>query len=382
MGRFARFALLLAGIQGLVVTPGTARAQTAADLETARSLFREGRDLRAKGDLLGALEKLKAAHAAGRTPITGMELARTHAMVGQLVEAREVALDVARIPVAADETERSAEARTEAAHLAESLRERIPTLTVHVTGAPAGAVPQVFVDGEELPAALIGEPRKLDPGAHVIAVRAPDGATAMSRATVAERDAQEVAIAYPVRSASRDLSTPRPYGVPASPDPERFVYGAHFALVPQLFLPPQEVSPKDAPNGTKPVTEVDAGIMFELGASLTDGFEIMVRGLATAGSRKKPVSDLVGVGPAMSFRLGRRWWVGATLLVGRGDTEFLGYDYATDWVFAPTIDVSFAAIEWHGGQWLVGLSGGYYFVNERVDSPLFFVPLTFGYRAY
>jgi hypothetical protein len=377
MGRTARFALLLAGILSLLVTARMGRAQSAADLETARSLFREGRDLRAKGDLLGALEKLKAAHAAGRTPITGMELARTHAMVGQLVEAREVALDVARIPVAPDETERSAEARTEAAHLAENLRARIPTLTVHVTGAPAGAVPEVFVDGEELPAALIGEPRKLDPGAHVIAVRAPDGATAMSRATLAEGEAQEVAIAYPVRSAAREPSTLAHYGVPASPDPERFVYGVHFALVPQLFLPAQE-----APSGAKPVTEVDAGLAFEVGAALTDGFEIMVRGLATAGSRAKPVSDLVGVGPAMSFRLGRRWWLGATLLVGRGDTQFEGNDYGTDWVFAPTIDLSFAAIEWRGGQWLVGLSGGYYFVNERVDSPLFFVPVTFGYRAY
>jgi hypothetical protein len=377
MGRAARFALLLAWIPSLFGTPRTARAQSAADLETARNLFREGRDLRAKGDLLGALEKLKAAHATGRTPVTGMELARTYAMVGQLVEAREVALDVARIPVASDETERSAEARTEATHLAEDLRERIPTLTVRVTEAPRGAVAEVFVDGEELPPALIGEPRKLDPGAHVILVRARDGATAMSRATVSERDAQEVTIAYPVRPGARDASTPAPYGVPSSKDPERFVLGTHFALVPQLFLPPQE-----APGGTKPVTEVDAGLAFEVGAALTDGFEIFVHGLATAGSRGKPVSDLLGLGPAMSFRLGRRWWLGATLLVGRGDTQFEGYTYGTDWVFAPTFDVSFAAIEWKGGQWLVSLSGGYYFVNERVDSPLFFVPLTFGYRSY
>jgi hypothetical protein len=377
MGRAARLAPFLFGILSLLVAPRPARAQTPADLETARNLFREGRDLRARGDLLGALEKLKAAHATGRTPVTGMELARTYAMVGQLVEAREVALDVARIPVAPDETERSAEARAESAHLAEALRERIPTLTVRVTDVPSGATLQVFVDGEELPTALVGEPRKLDPGAHVILVRARDGATAISRATVNEREAQDVAIAYPVRPGARDATTPAPYGVPTSADPERFVVGAHFALVPQLFLAPQE-----APGGTKPVTEVDAGLAFEVGAALTDDFEILVHGLATAGTRGKPVSDLIGLGPAMSFRLGRRWWLGATLLVGRGDTNFRDYPYATDWVFAPTFDVSFAAIEWRGGQWLVSLSGGYYFVNERVYSPLFFVPLTFGYRSY
>src|SRR5258708_1177786 len=105
---------------------------SAQELETARTLYKEGKELRAKGDLPGALEKFQAAHALGNTPVTGIELARTYALVGQIVEARETCLYIARMPVAPDETEKSAEARADAAKLAEELRPRIPTLLVRV----------------------------------------------------------------------------------------------------------------------------------------------------------------------------------------------------------------------------------------------------------
>ncbi len=91
----------------------SAQPANAADLEAARTLYREGKALRAQGDLVGALSKLKAAHELGRTPITGLELARTYEMLHLLVEARATCLDVATIPVASDETERSVTARSE-----------------------------------------------------------------------------------------------------------------------------------------------------------------------------------------------------------------------------------------------------------------------------
>src|SRR5580692_1619828 len=115
-----------------------AHVPTAQELETARSLYKEGKDLRAAGDLRGAIEKLRAAHALGNTPVTGIELARTYATAGKLVEAREVCLGIARTPVASDETEKSVDARAEAARLAEELRPRIATLVVDVTGLAAG----------------------------------------------------------------------------------------------------------------------------------------------------------------------------------------------------------------------------------------------------
>src|SRR4051812_9895793 len=105
--RVAAAGLILACALTLATRTAYADGPTAADLESARALVKEGRALRASGDVRGALEKFKAGHALGQTPITALELARTYEMVGALVEAREVCLSVARMPVERDETERS-----------------------------------------------------------------------------------------------------------------------------------------------------------------------------------------------------------------------------------------------------------------------------------
>jgi hypothetical protein len=189
-----------------VGTAGPARAQahspTAQELETARSLYKEGKELRARGDLRGALEKLRAAHALGNTPVTGIELARTQVQVGQIVEARELCLYIARMPVADDETEKSREARADAAKLGEELRPRIPTLRVKVEGLPAGEVAHLFIDGGAVPDAALGEPQKVDPGKHTVAIRVGEGAAARGadgEGVVAEGQAGEVTLTVPPR---------------------------------------------------------------------------------------------------------------------------------------------------------------------------------------
>lgn len=84
-----------------------AQARSAADIAQARELFNDGIDRREKGDVAGAIEKLRAAHALAATPITGMELGRTYLAMGRLVEAREVFLGVGRLAVAPQETAKS-----------------------------------------------------------------------------------------------------------------------------------------------------------------------------------------------------------------------------------------------------------------------------------
>ena len=101
---------------------------SAEDFATARALYKEGKDLRAAGNLKGALEKLTAAHTLGRTPLTGIELARVEVQLGLFVEAREVCIGIGRLAVEPDETPRSAEARKDAAKLADELRPRIASL--------------------------------------------------------------------------------------------------------------------------------------------------------------------------------------------------------------------------------------------------------------
>ena len=151
--------------------PQPAAQPSAADLESARELFKEGREARQAGDLRRAIERFKAAHAYGQTPVTALELGRTQMQAGDLIEAREVLLSVARMKVQPDETEKSAAARSEAADLAEDLKKRIPTLSVKLAGTSDGAV-QVTVDGAPVPIVGLSGMRKANPGKHVVVARA------------------------------------------------------------------------------------------------------------------------------------------------------------------------------------------------------------------
>lgn len=150
---------------------GTQSTPSAADLESARELFKEGRELRQSGDLKRALERFKAAHAYGQTPVTALELGRTYVQLGELVEGREVLLSVAHMKVQPDETEKSAAARTEAADLAEEVKKRIPTISVKLTGVTSDSAAQVQVDGSAVPIVGLTGMRKANPGKHVVVAR-------------------------------------------------------------------------------------------------------------------------------------------------------------------------------------------------------------------
>jgi hypothetical protein len=134
-------------------------------------------------------------------------------MVGQLIEARELCLSVARMAVQSDETGRSAVARTEADKLAESLRPRIPSLTVHVAGAPAGATVTLTIDGETLPAAALDEPRKVNPGKHALVATADGFEPAQAEIETAEGDTKTVVV--PLTALSPSELPP-----PSSPPPQ------------------------------------------------------------------------------------------------------------------------------------------------------------------
>lgn len=173
----------------LATLPSVAYAQrTASDLESARQLYNQGIELRDKGDQKGALEKFRAAHALGNTPLTGIELCKTHAALGQPVEAREVCLGVARIPPMAQETQRSQDARAEAGRIAEDQRPKIGALRLKIKGVPEKREPTVTVDGVNVPAAALGEPRAVNPGIHVITARVGGGAE--TRATLETREGE------------------------------------------------------------------------------------------------------------------------------------------------------------------------------------------------
>lgn len=151
---------------------------TVQDRDNARNLLFEGRKKMAAGQYAEALKLFRAAHAIMNVPTTGLDLARAQEALHQLVEARETALAVTKIPVTPGEAKVFARARSDAATLAEALNPRIPSLVVVVRGPKAGTDVKVTIDGAVLPPATVGLPRRLDPGKHKVEVKAAGFVTA------------------------------------------------------------------------------------------------------------------------------------------------------------------------------------------------------------
>jgi hypothetical protein len=204
--RFAAVTLAIASLAGA----GSSFAQappSVADKETARTLMNAGDDHFDAKDYAGALKAYLGADAIMHLPMTGIAVARAEAALGQLLEARDTALQVTRLPVQAGENSKFAEARAEAQALASSLEPRVPSLELAPSASPPGLV--VSIDDAPLPAAALGLPRKVNPGKHVVTARAPGFADARVEITVAERARLPVALAMvPATTAPTPMPTP------------------------------------------------------------------------------------------------------------------------------------------------------------------------------
>jgi hypothetical protein len=184
-----------------VLFASAAGAQT-TDVDRAKVLYNDALEMRDAGDNAGALALLRAAFAKVRSPVIGLELARTHVRMSQLVEANAVVTSIATIPIAPEETENSVAARTEAAKLGVELQKRVATLRVKITGPRPTAI---FVDGTETKA--FDAPLSLDPGKHVVFVTLDSAGR--REITLAEGESRELTF---------DL-TPKP--VAPAPEPPR-----------------------------------------------------------------------------------------------------------------------------------------------------------------
>jgi hypothetical protein len=211
-GRLRRGPLgrMCAAVTALALTLSVAAVHaepTAADRETARALMTEGRALRAKGDHKGALERFKTAHDLMNFPTTGLELGKTQVELGMLLEARDTCIKAARLPVEKGEPKPFAGARTECDTLAEQLASRTPSLRVTLSGTPDGMTPKITVDKDDVAPGALLVPRKVNPGKHVVSVKA--GATLKKQTVeVAESETREVKF---------DLSDAEPEDASATP---------------------------------------------------------------------------------------------------------------------------------------------------------------------
>jgi hypothetical protein len=197
---------LVATLVAALLLGHVARAEpTAAEKETARSLMDEGNARRKLANLRGALESFNAADAIMHVPTTGLEVARTQASLGLLVEARDTVKRVLRIPARPNDPDPFVAARADAQALDADLDARIPSIRVVLRGAELRDS-TIAIDDATLPAAAIaGEAFKVDPGAHVVRAMTAS-AKAEARVDVAERETKEVTL--DVVAASSRASSP------------------------------------------------------------------------------------------------------------------------------------------------------------------------------
>lgn len=204
-----RRAITCVAFVALALLPHVVHAQDFATRSAARKLGEEGIVLFEKKQYAEALEKFNLAEQIVPAPTLGLRAARCLVQLGRFVEASERYLEVTRIKLPSNQmTPAFRKAQADAVLEREDLVPLIPTLTIVVQG-PLGKNPMILVDGEEIPPAMVGQQRPIDPGVHEVEIRRKDTSVKKRVDVVVKKD-EKVSLELP----------PLPAPPPAPVDPK------------------------------------------------------------------------------------------------------------------------------------------------------------------
>jgi hypothetical protein len=163
--------------------------ESSADaLKRAREQFGQALALQTAGDWAGALTLLKEVAAVKSTPQVRFNMALCEEKLGKLV----AALGDYELAAADARAEKADQVAEEVEGRLESLRQRIPKITVkRGSGADAAGV---ALDGISLGDQVIGTPMPTDPGPHTIEAKAPGFKPFRQSVRVAEQQSESVEI--------------------------------------------------------------------------------------------------------------------------------------------------------------------------------------------
>jgi hypothetical protein len=137
----------------------------------ARELAVAGAEAFDKRDFVTALDRFQRAESLYKVPSISVMVARSFAGLGRVVEAVDKYEETLRVPLDAAAPEPFQRAVAEATAEVEAVRARVARLELRLPAdAPAGTV--VTLDEKPVPAALLGVPTPVNPGAHHLAARA------------------------------------------------------------------------------------------------------------------------------------------------------------------------------------------------------------------
>jgi len=188
--RFA-LALLLAG----ALAPSVAAAQevSAGDKAAARQLTIDGHTALERKDYAAAAELFRRADTLFHAPTVTLGLARSAAGLGKLLAAQEFYNRLVHETLAPGASEVFVRAIDDGRAELAALSPRIPSLVIQVRGAVAS---RVTLDGVEVPAAVLGIKRPVEPGRHTIRALARGFKPSVAAVDVAEGSTESVALDF------------------------------------------------------------------------------------------------------------------------------------------------------------------------------------------
>ncbi|HMJ13131.1 MAG TPA: hypothetical protein VK524_17040 [Polyangiaceae bacterium] len=191
---------------GLLVT-GSVAAQESADIAAARSFAVEGLKLADGGRCDQAIDKLQRAEKLHHSAIVLGKLGECLVNQGRIVEGSEALRKMLREPPPANPSPALLKAYERAQTALDTAKPQIANVVITVR-APNGVEPAVTIDGQPVPAAVLGGDRPTDPGEHVIEASAPGYLKASSKFNIG-----------PGRKQSIELVLERDPSAPVAPPP-------------------------------------------------------------------------------------------------------------------------------------------------------------------
>ena len=193
VGKRALIALALCGAAGLVAGTASAQSDEPEDRTVARRMAEEAAQRYEEGDYDSARDLFHRAGTLYPAPTLTLWEARALVKLGRLVEAEERYASVKRYEIQAEDPEVFRAAAKESRRELESLRKRIPTITLQLRGMAADdSAVEVRVDSRPINPALIGFPMPLDPGTRTIVVSVNKVEHFREGIELAERDRRSV----------------------------------------------------------------------------------------------------------------------------------------------------------------------------------------------
>lgn len=201
----------------LLIGSGLAHAEPSdAHRAAARDLAQQGAEAYDAGDYGTALDRFNRAAALVAAPTLTIMQARCLAALGKWIEALERYREIERSPLTPDAPAAFVQAASEARAEAQALEARLPRISIRLE--PTNGQATVWLDGKQVPHALLNVEYPIDPGPHVLSASAPELPPFEQHVTLTERQLWQVVVPAAALPTIEE-QTPPPESSKAPPKP-------------------------------------------------------------------------------------------------------------------------------------------------------------------